>query len=34
MGAGPALGQHTVQILRALGRDDAEIASLESRQVI
>ena len=34
MGAVPALGQHTVQIVRELGRDDAEIASLSSRQVI
>jgi formyl-CoA transferase len=34
MGAVPALGQHTVPILRALGRDDAQIASLASQQVI
>jgi len=30
----PALGQHTALILRELGRDDAEIDSLSSRQVI
>jgi itaconate CoA-transferase len=34
MGAVPALGEHTVHILRELGRDDAEIASLSARQVI
>jgi itaconate CoA-transferase len=34
MGAVPALGEHTLRILRELGRDDAEIASLSARQVI
>jgi itaconate CoA-transferase len=34
MGAVPALGEHTVQIVRELGRDDAEIAALSSRRVI
>jgi itaconate CoA-transferase len=34
MGAVPALGEHTVTILRSLGRDDAQIASLLSRRVI
>jgi formyl-CoA transferase len=34
MGAVPAVGQHTVQILRELGRDDTEIASLVSQQVL
>lgn len=34
MGPVPALGQHTAEILRELGRDDVEIDSLSSRQVI
>jgi itaconate CoA-transferase len=34
MGAVPGLGEHTVQILHNLGRDEAQIASLSSRLVI
>ncbi len=33
-GGGPALGQHTDEVLRELGYDDARIASLRTRKVI
>jgi formyl-CoA transferase len=33
-GGGPALGQHTDEVLRELGYDDARIAALRAARVI
>ena len=32
--AGPALGEHTSEVLRALGRTDAEISELKAKGVL
>jgi succinyl-CoA---D-citramalate CoA-transferase len=33
-GGGPALGEHTQNVLRELGYDDAQIASLRERGIV
>jgi crotonobetainyl-CoA:carnitine CoA-transferase CaiB-like acyl-CoA transferase len=32
--AGPVLGEHTSEVLRALGRSDAEILALKAKGVL
>jgi len=32
--AGPGLGEHTSEVLRALGRTDAEISALKAKGVV